>query len=162
MQETGQWEEYNGERKSVNCRKIRAEQLSGDVEQTLRLTSSQLFFAVIGGDAWKRRRMQNSTSRVREVPPNPKREKAALCNLKSRNSKVLFLGPETVFPALPCLPTVDPTAMTTDGNSAKRFKADLPEDPDALVRSTDPEHPANLIPELCRLFYTLGWVTGTG
>ncbi|KAI5476410.1 methylthioribulose-1-phosphate dehydratase [Pseudohyphozyma bogoriensis] len=26
----------------------------------------------------------------------------------------------------------------------------------------DPEHPAALIPELCRNFYTLGWVTGTG
>lgn len=25
-----------------------------------------------------------------------------------------------------------------------------------------PEHPRNLIPELCRQFYTLGWVTGTG
>ncbi|KAK4874694.1 hypothetical protein RN001_014054 [Aquatica leii] len=24
------------------------------------------------------------------------------------------------------------------------------------------EHPKNLIPELCRQFYTLGWVTGTG
>ncbi|KAI8817519.1 methylthioribulose-1-phosphate dehydratase [Fimicolochytrium jonesii] len=33
---------------------------------------------------------------------------------------------------------------------------------DALVISTNPEHPANLIPELCRLFWTLGWVTGTG
>ncbi|KAJ1341221.1 hypothetical protein BSLG_004156 [Batrachochytrium salamandrivorans] len=31
-----------------------------------------------------------------------------------------------------------------------------------LWESDDPEHPANLIPELCRLFYTLGWVTGTG
>ncbi|ORX69493.1 methylthioribulose-1-phosphate dehydratase [Linderina pennispora] len=31
-----------------------------------------------------------------------------------------------------------------------------------LVRSTDKNHPANLIPELCQLFYTLGWVTGTG
>ncbi|TPX49807.1 methylthioribulose 1-phosphate dehydratase [Synchytrium endobioticum] len=31
---------------------------------------------------------------------------------------------------------------------------------DAL--SSDPEHPLNLIPELCRLFYKLGWVTGTG
>ncbi|KAF7721308.1 hypothetical protein EC973_004950 [Apophysomyces ossiformis] len=35
-------------------------------------------------------------------------------------------------------------------------------DADALCRSEDPQHPANLIPELCRLFYTLGWVTGTG
>ncbi|TFK33045.1 Methylthioribulose-1-phosphate dehydratase [Crucibulum laeve] len=36
------------------------------------------------------------------------------------------------------------------------------EDSDALVRSLDPLHPANLIPELCRSFYQLGWVTGTG
>ncbi|KAJ3203622.1 Methylthioribulose-1-phosphate dehydratase [Entophlyctis luteolus] len=35
-------------------------------------------------------------------------------------------------------------------------------DAEALVVSSDPEHPANLIPELCRLMYTLGWVTGTG
>ncbi|KAI5122780.1 hypothetical protein M0805_000124 [Coniferiporia weirii] len=34
--------------------------------------------------------------------------------------------------------------------------------PDALITSEDPQHPANLIPELCRLFYQLGWVTGTG
>ncbi|KAJ2777360.1 Methylthioribulose-1-phosphate dehydratase [Coemansia javaensis] len=33
---------------------------------------------------------------------------------------------------------------------------------DSLVHSDDSEHPANLIPELCRLFYGLGWVTGTG
>ncbi|KAJ1679341.1 Methylthioribulose-1-phosphate dehydratase [Spiromyces aspiralis] len=33
---------------------------------------------------------------------------------------------------------------------------------DELVLSSDRNHPANLIPELCRLFYTLGWVTGTG
>lgn len=26
----------------------------------------------------------------------------------------------------------------------------------------DKEHPRNLIPELCKLFYNLGWVTGTG
>ncbi|PNF38792.1 Methylthioribulose-1-phosphate dehydratase [Cryptotermes secundus] len=30
----------------------------------------------------------------------------------------------------------------------------------AVVKSE--EHPRNLIPELCRLFYNLGWVTGTG
>ncbi|KAH9992058.1 Methylthioribulose-1-phosphate dehydratase [Russula vinacea] len=34
--------------------------------------------------------------------------------------------------------------------------------PDDLVTSEDPLHPANLIPELCRGFYQLGWVTGTG
>ncbi|KAG6330433.1 hypothetical protein ID866_8656 [Astraeus odoratus] len=33
---------------------------------------------------------------------------------------------------------------------------------DALVVSSDPLHPANLIPELCAAFYKLGWVTGTG
>lgn len=31
---------------------------------------------------------------------------------------------------------------------------------DHLVRSDDPNHPANLIPELCKRFYQLGWVTG--
>ncbi|GAB7347427.1 hypothetical protein MBLNU459_g4348t1 [Dothideomycetes sp. NU459] len=33
---------------------------------------------------------------------------------------------------------------------------------DALITSHDPNHPANLICELCRKFYTHGWVTGTG
>ncbi|KAK5113071.1 Methylthioribulose-1-phosphate dehydratase [Meristemomyces frigidus] len=36
------------------------------------------------------------------------------------------------------------------------------ENADALVLSTDPLHPANHISDLCRRFYTLGWVTGTG
>jgi len=34
--------------------------------------------------------------------------------------------------------------------------------PDNLVISNDPLHPAILIPELCKLFHNLGWVTGTG
>ncbi|KAL7419481.1 Methylthioribulose-1-phosphate dehydratase [Cryptotrichosporon argae] len=38
----------------------------------------------------------------------------------------------------------------------------LSEEAEVLVRSDDPEHPANLIPQLCREFYQLGWVTGTG
>lgn len=42
------------------------------------------------------------------------------------------------------------------------FFACIMTDKDALCRSDDPHHPANLIPELCRQFYHLGWVTGTG
>lgn len=38
----------------------------------------------------------------------------------------------------------------------------LEQDADTLVRSSDPLHPANHISDLCRKFYTLGWVTGTG
>jgi methylthioribulose-1-phosphate dehydratase len=33
---------------------------------------------------------------------------------------------------------------------------------DHLIKSADSQHPANLIPQLCRKFWTLGWVTGTG
>jgi hypothetical protein len=29
---------------------------------------------------------------------------------------------------------------------------------EALITSHDPHHPANLICELCKKFYTLGWV----
>ncbi|MCJ1445127.1 MAG: Methylthioribulose-1-phosphate dehydratase [Stictis urceolatum] len=35
-------------------------------------------------------------------------------------------------------------------------------DPEALIISSDLEHPSNLIPALCKAFYNLGWVTGTG
>ncbi|KAK9479968.1 class II aldolase/adducin N-terminal [Lipomyces japonicus] len=35
-------------------------------------------------------------------------------------------------------------------------------DSEALINSHDPNHPANLICELCKLFYNNGWVTGTG
>lgn len=33
---------------------------------------------------------------------------------------------------------------------------------DSLVLSGNPDHPANLICELCKMFYNNGWVTGTG
>lgn len=33
---------------------------------------------------------------------------------------------------------------------------------DYLVKSDDPDHPANLIPRLCRQFYTLGKMVGMG
>lgn len=33
---------------------------------------------------------------------------------------------------------------------------------DHLITSKKPDHPANLICTLCRNFYNLGWVTGTG
>ncbi|KAJ3218437.1 hypothetical protein HK099_005075 [Clydaea vesicula] len=35
-------------------------------------------------------------------------------------------------------------------------------DSNLSVLSSDPEHASNLIPELCKLFYNNGWVTGTG
>ena len=46
--------------------------------------------------------------------------------------------------------TTPPSAAAGDGTN------------DHLVQSSDPEHPANLIPSLCAKFWTLGWVTGTG
>ncbi|KAK5938769.1 Methylthioribulose-1-phosphate dehydratase [Knufia obscura] len=33
---------------------------------------------------------------------------------------------------------------------------------DHLVQSQDPDHPANLIPDLCKRFFHNGWCTGTG
>lgn len=39
---------------------------------------------------------------------------------------------------------------------------DTPKASEELVTSKDPDHPANLICTLCRNFYNLGWVTGTG
>lgn len=36
------------------------------------------------------------------------------------------------------------------------------ENNDHLIQSNDPLHPANMIPDLCKKFWGLGWVTGTG
>jgi methylthioribulose-1-phosphate dehydratase len=38
----------------------------------------------------------------------------------------------------------------------------VPPEVDSLVVSKDEEHPANLLPSLCKLFYEWNWVTGTG
>ncbi|KAH9221489.1 class II aldolase/adducin N-terminal [Leptodontidium sp. 2 PMI_412] len=46
-------------------------------------------------------------------------------------------------------PSLDTAPESTDNN-------------DHLIKSNDPKHPANLIPELCKKFWGLGWVTGTG
>ena len=56
------------------------------------------------------------------------------------------------------------TDQNGEADSKKRkHTASHPMDPsDALIHSTDPQHPANHICELCRNFYQFGWVTGTG
>jgi methylthioribulose-1-phosphate dehydratase len=51
---------------------------------------------------------------------------------------------------------LDPLAADTMATS------NAVENPDQLVTSDNPDHPANLIPSLCAKFWTLGWVTGTG
>ena len=33
---------------------------------------------------------------------------------------------------------------------------------DHLVQSSDPDHPANLIPSLCKVFYDWRWCSGSG
>lgn len=50
--------------------------------------------------------------------------------------------------------------MVCQCSHATEDATDVPEN--SLVHSSDPHHPANLICELCRLFYNNGWVTGTG
>lgn len=40
--------------------------------------------------------------------------------------------------------------------------SDIGNDADALIRSGEEEHPANVLPALCKLFYDWNWVTGTG
>ncbi|KAI9145097.1 methylthioribulose-1-phosphate dehydratase [Paraphysoderma sedebokerense] len=52
--------------------------------------------------------------------------------------------------------------VVTKTKSPEKAASETAKNNDQLVISKDPLHPANLIPELCRLFYTLGWVTGTG
>ncbi|KAI9014947.1 class II aldolase/adducin N-terminal [Gaertneriomyces semiglobifer] len=52
--------------------------------------------------------------------------------------------------------------MAPETKKLKRSVDEATDPTHALVLSSDPEHPANLIPELCKLFWHLGWVTGTG
>ncbi|KAG8815790.1 Methylthioribulose-1-phosphate dehydratase [Serendipita sp. 399] len=52
--------------------------------------------------------------------------------------------------------------MNTVETRDKNANSTVVDTSDELVISPDPLHPANLIPELCKQFYHLGWVTGTG
>ncbi|KAJ3416472.1 hypothetical protein HDV05_001630 [Chytridiales sp. JEL 0842] len=57
------------------------------------------------------------------------------------------------------------SSKDVDQPATKKSKSDQPltiNNDLSLIESTDPEHPANLIPELCKMMYNLGWVTGTG
>jgi hypothetical protein len=58
----------------------------------------------------------------------------------------------------------DPTTAPLSTVTHNENMATTPQnnDADALIKSQDPKHPANLICSLCRQFYTFGWVTGTG
>ena len=68
------------------------------------------------------------------------------------------------FTNLDLLPQLNlrPTLPTTHHCSANTMSTIQNGDADALIKSQDPKHPANLICSLCRQFYTFGWVTGTG
>lgn len=54
-------------------------------------------------------------------------------------------------------------SQCTCNHTSTDSKVVEPIDPnDELITSSDPNHPANLICQLCKLFYNNGWVTGTG
>lgn len=67
-------------------------------------------------------------------------------------------------PNCPAWGTINPDARLLTSQTTMCADADktVAVNNDHLVQSDDPEHPANLIPALCRNFYNWGWVTGTG
>lgn len=56
--------------------------------------------------------------------------------------------------------TIETIRISTTRPNVKMASAS--DNNDHLVQSSDPNHPANMIPELCKKFWHLGWVTGTG
>lgn len=79
------------------------------------------------------------------------------------SSSSFFASATTPLPTpfFPCRTRdIPPPSSTMCG--ADQTVAPVANNNDHLVQSSDPEHPANLIPDLCRRFYNWGWVTGTG
>src|SRR5271163_1682623 len=85
--------------------------------------------------------------------------------------KSFFQHPETLLPPPPLLPSIGPfwliptiqffcTSFQSGTSVIFAEMATSDSSNDHLVKSDDNQHPANLIPELCKKFWTLGWVTG--
>ncbi|XP_060838768.1 uncharacterized protein LOC132920408 isoform X4 [Rhopalosiphum padi] len=59
-------------------------------------------------------------------------------------------------------PNQQPTVLETNYNGDQLLQDRSNQEEQILIENDSKDHPRHLIPELCRQFYTNGWVTGTG